>query len=90
MRSQDLAVARAYYPLLGSLLPGPADEILVKFYYFLIGEASAKSRTIASTEKASTIQIQYGYGKRGSHARGFSQTLVHGNSKNEIQQKNKS
>ena len=28
--------------------------------------------------------IQYGYRKRGTHARAFSQTLTHGNSKNEI------
>ena len=30
--------------------------------------------------------IQYGYRKRGTHARVFSQTLTHGNSKNEIRQ----
>ena len=28
--------------------------------------------------------IQYGYRKQGTHARVFSQTLTHGNSKNEI------
>ena len=30
--------------------------------------------------------IQYGYRKLGTHARVFSQTLMHGNSKNEIRQ----
>ena len=30
--------------------------------------------------------IQYGYRKRGTHARVFSQTLAHGNRKNEIRQ----
>ena len=30
--------------------------------------------------------IQYGYRKRGAHAQVFSQTLKHGNSKNEIRQ----
>ena len=30
--------------------------------------------------------IQYGYRKRGTHARVFSLTLTHGNSKNEIRQ----
>ena len=30
--------------------------------------------------------IQYGYRKRGTHARVFSQTLTHGNNKNEIRQ----
>ena len=30
--------------------------------------------------------IQYGYNKRGTHTRVFSQTLTHGNSKNEIRQ----
>ena len=35
-------------------------------------------------EKWSTIQ--YGYRKRGTHARVFSQTLTHGYSKNEIRQ----
>ena len=30
--------------------------------------------------------IQYGYRKQGTHARVFSQTLTHGNSKNEIRQ----
>ena len=33
--------------------------------------------------------IQYGYRKRGTHARVFSQTLTHGNSKNEIRQRDK-
>ena len=31
--------------------------------------------------------IQYGYIKRGTHARVFSQTLVHGISKNEIRER---
>ena len=30
--------------------------------------------------------IQYGYRKRGTHARVFSKTLTHGNSKNDIRQ----
>ena len=33
--------------------------------------------------------IQYGYRKRGTHTRVFSQTLTHGNSKNEIRQWNR-
>ena len=40
---------------------------------------------VALSEKASTIQ--YGYRKWGTHARVFSQTLAHGNSKNEIRQR---
>ena len=32
--------------------------------------------------------IQYGYSERGTHARVFSQTLAHGNSKNEIRKRN--
>ena len=35
-------------------------------------------------KKGSTIQ--YGYRKLGTHARVFSKTLAHGNSKNEIRQ----
>ena len=40
-----------------------------------------------SRVKASTIQ--YGYMKCGTHARVFSQTLAHWNSKNEVRQKKK-
>ena len=32
---------------------------------------------------------RYGYRKWGTHARVFSQTLAHGNSKNEIRQRNR-
>ena len=41
------------------------------------------ARVVALSEKASTIQ--YGYRKWGTRV--FSQTLVHGNSKNEIRQR---
>ena len=43
------------------------------------------ARVVALSEKASTIQ--YGYRKWVTHARVFSQTLAHGNSKNEIRQR---
>ena len=39
---------------------------------------------IAFTERKKEGTIQYGYRKWGTHARVFSQTLTHGNSKNEI------
>ena len=42
--------------------------------------------TTSPREQASTIQN--GYRKRGTHARVVSQTLPHGNSKNEIRQRN--
>ena len=50
----------------------------------LIGESSAKARTISTGEKEGTIQ--HGWIKWGTHARVFSETLAHGNIKNEIRQ----
>ena len=49
----------------------------------LIDEALAV-RLFRLAKKEGTIQ--YGYRKRGTHARVFSQTLAHWNSKNEIRQ----
>ena len=43
------------------------------------------ARVVALSENASTIQN--GYRKWGTHVREFSQTLAHGNSKNEIRQR---
>ena len=51
----------------------------------MIGEASAKAKTISRRKKSKTIQ--YGNTKLETHARLFSQTLAHGKSKNEIRQK---
>ena len=51
------------------------------------GEASGKARTFRLARKA--ITIQYGYRKCGTHARVFSQTLEHGDSKNDIRQRKK-
>ena len=52
----------------------------------LIDEASADSLfRLAKNERT----IQHGYGTWGTHARVFSQTLVHGNSNNEIRQRNR-
>ena len=39
---------------------------------------------IAFTERKKEDTIQYGYRTWGTHARVFSQTLTHGNSKNEL------
>ena len=44
-----------------------------------------EARTISPREKARIIQ--YDYSKRGTRAPVFSQTLAHGNGKNEIRQK---
>ena len=52
----------------------------------LIDEASADGLFRLAKEEGT---IQYGYRKWGTHARAFSQTLVHGNSKNEIRQRNR-
>ena len=49
----------------------------------LIDEASA-DRLLRIAKKEGTIQ--YGYRTLGTHARVFSQTLAHGNNKNEIRQ----
>ena len=49
----------------------------------LIDEASA-DRLFRLAKKDGTIQ--YGYRTWGTHARVFTQTLAHGNSKNEIRQ----
>ena len=42
---------------------------------------------VALSKKASTIK--YGYRKCGTHAQVLPQTLAHGNSKNEIRQRNR-
>ena len=56
-------------------------------YSILTGEASTKASTISPSEKESTIQ--YGNRKCRTHALMFTQTLEHGNSKNEIRQTNR-
>ena len=58
---------------------------LVNLNNFVIREALAKARIISPCEKTHTIQS--GYRKCGTHARVFSQTHTHGNSKNEIRQR---
>ena len=40
--------------------------------------------SLAPKREMRKYTMQYGYRKRGTHARVFSQTLTHGNSKNEI------
>ena len=47
------------------------------FHFILIDEAAAQTDYMERT-------IQYGYRKWGTRAQVFSQTLAHGNSKNEI------
>ena len=57
------------------------------FYFFAPNTHFALVVALQSRKKVSTIQ--YGYRKCGNHARLFSQTLAHGNSKNEIRQMNR-
>ena len=52
----------------------------------MVGEASDQG-LFRHAKKASTIQ--YGYRECGTQAHVFSETLVHGNSKNEIRQRNR-
>ena len=58
----------------------------VLFKNYLSFTASA-DRLFHLAKKEGTIQ--YGYRTWGTHARVFSQTLAHGNSKNEIRQRNR-
>ena len=44
--------------------------------------------TILHHKKSNYCTIQYGYSKCETHAQVFSQTFMHGNSKNEITQRN--
>ena len=53
----------------------------------MIGEARPKQGLFPLAKTASTIQ--YGYSKSGTHARVFSRTLAHWNSKNEIRRTNR-
>ena len=62
--------------------------MVVKFYLILIDEVSAQvTDYLASRKEEGTIQ--YGYKTWGTHARVFSQTLAHGNSTNEIRQRDR-
>ena len=54
---------------------------MTKLVCHLVLNVSCAHIVELSERKASTIQ--YGYKKCGTHARVFSQTLKHGNSKNE-------
>ena len=54
---------------------------------FLIEGKSTMKNAMVRNKKKRTIQ--YGYRKYETHERVFSQTLMHGNSKNEIRQRNK-
>ena len=60
------------------------QTIIIVIVSFLTVETSARWRIISPRETASTIQ--YGYRKCRTHARVFSWTLVHGDSKNEIEE----
>ena len=60
--------------------------IIKKLDFILIDEASA-DRLFRLAKKEGTIQ--YGYRTWGTHARVSSQTLAHGNSKDEIRQRNR-
>ena len=79
------------------LHPHPLYAIVVYFFFYqMVFNGHFRNKTYNSVrwaclyslapkrERGSTIQ--YGYRKRGTHARVFSQTLTHGNSKNEIRQ----
>ena len=61
--------------------------LLVLNYFSFFAPNTHCALVVELPEKASTIQ--YGYRKWGTRARVFSQTLAHGNSKNEIRQRNK-
>ena len=69
-------------------------KIFFLIRWFLTATSGTKPRIVSAghvyillhqREKGGST-IQYGYGKRGTHAQVFSQTLPHGNSKNEIRQ----
>ena len=62
------------------------NELVSKLDLILIDEASADRLFHLAKEEGT---IQYGYRKWGTHARMFSQTLAHGNSKNQIRQRNR-
>ena len=64
------------------------NAVIYYFYYcsFLPGDSSTIS-IMSLLEKMGSIR--YGYRKLGTHARVFSQTLAHGNSKNENKTKQK-
>ena len=67
-------------------MEGESHGILL-LLQILKGEVLAEARTISSRETASITQ--YGNRKCGTHARVVSQTVEHGNSKNEIRQRKK-
>ena len=67
--------------------PNHTFHWLVLLKFILIDEASDQIDYCALQKKECTIQ--YGYRTLGTHARVFSQTLWHGNSKNEIRQRNR-
>ena len=60
---------------------------MLNYFWFSTSNTHCAPVIARSEKKASTIQN--GYRKCGTHARVFSQTLVYGNSKNEIRQRNK-
>ena len=60
---------------------------MLNYFWFFTPNTHCALVIALSEKKASTIQ--YGYRKCVTHARVFSQALVHGNSKNEIRQRNK-
>ena len=60
--------------------------LLRKYVYFFSGDTDCSIEVCTGGKKASPIQ--YGYRKCGTHARVFSKTLVHWNTKNEIKQRN--
>ena len=53
------------------------------YFYFFVPNTHCALVDVYCRKKASTIS--YGYRKWGTQARVFSQTLAHGNSKNEIE-----
>ena len=60
---------------------------MLDYFWFSTPNTHCALVIALSEKKARTIQ--YGNSKCGTHARVFSQTLLHGNSKNEIRQRNK-
>ena len=56
--------------------------------FVIEGKGTVKNTIKKQNKKAQKCTIQYGYRKCGTHARVLSQTLLHGNNKNEIRQRN--
>ena len=61
--------------------------LLARSYFYHLAPDSHRALAVTLLEKRGTNE--YGYRKCGTHARVFSKTLEHVNSKNEIRQRNR-